>query len=51
LSPSIGTVRAARSVAAQRAYLTAFFDEHLRHRPQRLLNGPSPRHPDVQFLN
>ena len=49
--PSIGTVSAARSVAAQRAYVTAFFDEHLRHRPQRLLNGPSPRHPDVQFLN
>ena len=49
-APIIGNVSPARSVASQRAYLTAYFDEHLRQRPQRLLNGPSPQHPDVQFL-
>lgn len=47
--PVIGTVDPARSVAAQRAYVTAFFDEHLRGREQALLDGPSPKHPDVEF--
>ncbi|GAB3983876.1 hypothetical protein GCM10029978_091860 [Actinoallomurus acanthiterrae] len=46
----IGTVDSTRIVAAERAYIGAFFDEHLRHRPQRLLDGPSPRHPDVVFV-
>ncbi|ONI92710.1 hypothetical protein ALI22I_02440 [Saccharothrix sp. ALI-22-I] len=49
LAPLIGTVDPARSTAAQRAYLTAFFDQHLRHRPQPLLDGPSDRYPDVRF--
>jgi Platelet-activating factor acetylhydrolase, isoform II len=46
----IGTVDPGRAVRAQQAYLPAFFDQHLRRRPQRLLAGPSPRHPDVQFV-
>ena len=49
-APIIGDVDPSRSIASQRAYLTAYFDEHLRHRPQRLLDGASPEHPDVQFL-
>lgn len=49
-APIVGTVDPARSTAAQRAYLTAFFDQHLRHRPRHLLDGPSDRHPDVRFL-
>jgi predicted dienelactone hydrolase len=48
-APVVGTVDPARSTAAQRAYLTAFFDQHLRHRLRRLLDGPSDRHPDVRF--
>ncbi|MDX3224698.1 lipase [Streptomyces sp. ME19-01-6] len=46
----IGTVDPARFAASRRAYLTAFFDRHLRglHRP--LLDGPTPRHPDVRFI-
>ncbi|MFC7743561.1 hypothetical protein ACFQXA_25290 [Nocardiopsis composta] len=48
---SIGTVDPERSVAAQRAYLTAFFDEHLRGEEQPLLDGPSPDHPDVAFID
>jgi predicted dienelactone hydrolase len=50
LAATIGTVDPRRSIAAQRAYLVAFFDLHLRHRPQPLLDGPSPRHPDVVFV-
>ncbi|WP_153036293.1 lipase [Amycolatopsis sp. YIM 10] len=48
-TPFLGTVDPARSMASQRAYLTAFFDEHLKGRPQSLFDGPSPRHPDFEF--
>jgi predicted dienelactone hydrolase len=47
----IGTVDPTRSTAAQRAYITAFFDQHLRGRPQDLLQGPSSAHPDVRFVD
>ncbi|MEU6038021.1 lipase [Actinomadura sp. NPDC047616] len=46
----IGTVDPARIMTSQRAYITAFFDRHLLGRPGRLLDGPSPRHPDVRFV-
>lgn len=46
----LGTVDPERSVAAQRAYLGAYFDQFLKGRPQRLLLGESPQHPDVQFV-
>ncbi|GAA0396556.1 alpha/beta hydrolase [Streptomyces luteireticuli] len=42
---------AARSVAVTRAYTAAFFDRHLRHLPQPLLDGPSPANPEVHFNN
>jgi dihydrofolate reductase len=32
-----------------RAYVRAFFDQHLRSRPQALLDQPSPRYPEVTF--
>ncbi|MCP2169065.1 alpha/beta hydrolase family protein [Goodfellowiella coeruleoviolacea] len=51
ITPVIGTVNRDRIVASQRAYLTAFFDQHLRGLPQRLLTGPSPAHPDVTFVS
>jgi predicted dienelactone hydrolase len=50
VTSTLGTVDPARVVASLRAYLLAFFDQHLRHRRQRLLEGPSPRHPDVTFV-
>jgi hypothetical protein len=50
ISGWIGTVDPARIIVSERAYLRAFFDRNLRHRPQRLLDGPSPRHPDVVFV-
>lgn len=47
---AIGTVEPDRLVGSVRAYLTAFFDQHLRGRPQHLLRNPSPRHPDITFV-
>ncbi|MEN3540355.1 alpha/beta hydrolase [Microbispora sp. ZYX-F-249] len=44
-----GDLTAARSVEITRAYVRAFLDRHLRHRPQALLDGPSPRFPEVRF--
>jgi hypothetical protein len=39
-----------RSTDAQRAYITAFFDQHLHGRPQHLLDGPSPSYPEVNSV-
>ncbi|MYW70051.1 hydrolase [Streptomyces sp. SID8379] len=50
LTEWVGTIPADRAVAAQRAYLTAFFDRWLRGRDDGLLNGPSPRHPEITFV-
>lgn len=45
----IGSVDADRSITNQRAYLTAFFNQHLRRCHNRLLQQPSPRFPEMQF--
>ncbi|GII93631.1 alpha/beta hydrolase family protein [Sinosporangium siamense] len=42
-------VSGARSMEITRAYVGAFYDLHLRKRPQPLLNGPSKRYPEVKF--
>lgn len=47
----VGTVDPGRFIATRRAYLTAFFTHHLLHRPQPLLDHPSPRYPDVRFID
>ena len=39
-----------RNVAAQRAYLGAYFDQFPKGRPQRLLVKESPRYPDVKIV-
>jgi hypothetical protein len=39
----------ARSLDITRAYVRAFFDQHLRGRPQALLDQPSPRYSEVTF--
>jgi hypothetical protein len=41
----------ARSLDITRAYVRAFFDQHLRGRPQSLLDQPSPRYPEVTFCS
>jgi dienelactone hydrolase len=43
------TITAGRAQAVTRTYLRAFLDQHLREKPQPLLDGPSPRHPEVTF--
>jgi Platelet-activating factor acetylhydrolase, isoform II len=40
-----------RSLDITRAYVRAFFDQHLRGRPQALLDQPSPRYPEVTFCS
>ncbi|WP_189850967.1 alpha/beta hydrolase family protein [Streptomyces omiyaensis] len=40
-----------RAVALTRAYVAAFLDRHLRGAPGRLLDGPSPKNPEVHFQN
>jgi len=41
----------ARSLDITRAYVLAFFDQHLRGLPQALLDQPSPRYPEVGFIH
>ena len=41
----------ARSLDITRAYVRAFFDQHLRSSPQALLDQPSPRYPEVTFCS
>jgi hypothetical protein len=41
----------ARSLDITRAYVRAFLDQHLRSRPQALLDQPSPRNPEVTFCS
>ncbi|MEV8631985.1 lipase [Streptosporangium sp. NPDC051023] len=49
LAEEIGTLAPERGEAVQRAYPLAFFDLHLRGRGH-LLDGPSPRFPEVTFI-
>ncbi|MGG2465888.1 alpha/beta hydrolase family protein [Streptomyces sp. RGM 3693] len=46
----IGAVRPERAIAAERAYVTAFFDRWLRGGDGALLDGPSARYPEVRFV-
>ena len=46
----IGTVHPARAVAAEDAYIAAFFDRFLRHCGGHLLDGPSRRYPNITFV-
>jgi dienelactone hydrolase len=40
-----------RSLDITRAYVRAFFDQHLQSKPQALLDQPSPRYPEVTFCS
>ncbi|MUL42937.1 alpha/beta hydrolase [Streptomonospora sp. PA3] len=51
VAASVGTGDSGDSVAAQRAYLAAFFDEYLRGRERPLLDGPSARHTAVELVH
>ncbi|HEX6523027.1 MAG TPA: lipase [Streptosporangiaceae bacterium] len=45
-----GTINGNRAVAVESAYIRAFFDRWLRHHDSRLLDKPSPRYPEIQFI-
>ncbi len=49
LEPAFGRIDGLRSIAVQRAYVTAFFDRYLRQGDGRLLDRPSRRYPEVVF--
>ena len=48
---SIGPIDPETSIAAQRAYLLAFFDAHLRGTQEPLLSGPSPEFPEMEVID
>ena len=50
VSPYIGTIDPGQAIAAERAYIRAFFDLQLRHRNHDLLDGPSDLYPQIEFL-
>jgi hypothetical protein len=50
VTPYIGTIDPGQAIAAERAYIRAFFDLQLRHRDHHLLDGPSALYPQVEFL-
>lgn len=49
LRPVIGSINGDRAVTVTRAYVTAFFDRHLKERPQPLLKSRSPQYPEIAF--
>lgn len=50
LAQNIGTIAPTLAIDDERAYLAAFFGQEILHHRSELLNGPSPCHPEVQFL-
>lgn len=46
---SVGPIGGRRGTRVVAAYTRAFFDQHLRGRRAILLDGPSPRYPEVRF--
>jgi Platelet-activating factor acetylhydrolase, isoform II len=50
VTQDIGTIDPARAVTAEEAYVSAFFDRWLRGTDNRLLDGPSPRYPQITFV-
>lgn len=52
VSEVIGTIQPRQAVAAERAYIAAFFDLQLRGLPHAnaLLSKPSRRYPEIQFV-
>ncbi len=49
LGVPLGTLHPATAVRTQRAYVASFFDRWLRGRDDHLLDGPSPRYPEMVF--
>jgi len=49
IAATIGTINPKTAVTDERVYIRAFFDKYLRDRDSHLLDGPSPRFPDISF--
>jgi len=49
VAADLGTISPKTAVTDERAYIEAFLDKYLRNRDNHLLDGPSPRFPDIQF--
>lgn len=50
VAQAIGTLDPHRAIHTQRDYVRDFFDLHLRHLDNHLLQHPSPRYPQLRFL-
>ncbi|MCC5478415.1 alpha/beta hydrolase family protein [Streptomyces barringtoniae] len=50
VTQAIGTLDPHHAIHTQRDYVRAFFDLHLRHLDNNLLQHPSPRYPQIRFL-
>ncbi|NIH84558.1 alpha/beta hydrolase family protein [Amycolatopsis granulosa] len=51
LGVPLGTIDPVTAVRTQRAYVASFFDRWLRGRDDHLLDGPSPRYPQMVFVH
>ena len=49
LANDVGTINPARAIMVESAYVDSFFDQTLRHHPEHLLDGPSPRFPEMVY--
>jgi predicted dienelactone hydrolase len=49
VAADLGTISPKTAVTDERAYIEAFFGKYLRHHDNHLLDGPSPRFPDISF--
>jgi hypothetical protein len=49
VAADLGTISPETAVTDERAYIGAFFGKYLRNRGNHLLDGPSPRFPDISF--
>jgi predicted dienelactone hydrolase len=49
VAADLGTISPKAAVTDERAYIEAFFGKYLRHHDNHLLDGPSPRYPDISF--
>jgi hypothetical protein len=50
LAKDLGTVKPSQAVSAEEAYVAAFFGRWLRGQASPLLDGPSPRYPQIAFV-
>jgi predicted dienelactone hydrolase len=49
VAADLGTISPKTAVTDERAYIEAFFGKYLRNGDDHLLDGPSPRYPDISF--